>query len=507
MVCSVLSAAVCGVGGYLVTVEVDMAEGLPCIDVVGLPGTEVKESVERVRVALKNAGYKIPPKRFTVNLSPAGIRKGGAAFDLPIAIGILQCMGVLGLNNKTLLAGELGLDGSLRPVRGILPMVLAARERKLKQCIIPEKNQGEGENVKGIQTLGFAWISDVVKFLKEGAMPEGMKSSSEKIDAGTKEGHSFVDFSAIIGQPMAKRAAEIAAAGFHNMLMVGPPGSGKSMIAAAFPGILPDMSEKEKMDTSQIYSVAGLLDEKQSFITERPFQNPHHSITANALVGGGFSPKPGVISLANHGILFLDELPEFGRAKLDLLRQPLEEKQIRIVRNHYSCVFQSDFLFLAAMNPCPCGFYPDRNKCNCKESEVVRYRNRVSGPILDRIDLSVLVGKIKWEQIETDRKEESSAEIRKRVAETHQIQIERSGRFNSQLTNQEIQECCVISTKAKRLLKRTFEHSELSMRGLCRIKRLARTIADMDRKEIINEGHMGEAIMLNRGMERIRGME
>ncbi len=500
MVHSVLTGAVFGVEGYPVIVEVDMSDGLPCIDMVGYLGGEVKEASDRVRVALKNNGYNMPAKRITVNLSPANRKKDGTAFDLAIAIGILHCMGVATSSGKdVLILGELGLDGSVRKVPGVLPVLIMAKEMGINTCIVPKENESEGKSVCGIRICGVANLTEAIAAYNciEGDNISENKRMQE--ESASQPGFATVDYEDIVGQAQAKRAAEIAAAGFHNLLLYGPPGVGKSIIAEAMPGILPPMTEAEKMDTSKIYSVLGKLNGE--IIQKRPFLNPHHTITPKALIGGGQRPMPGIISMANHGILFLDELPEFKRQTLDLLRQPMEEEEIVITRKNENYRYPCNFMLVAAMNPCPCGYYPDRNRCNCSDKEVARYIKSISGPLLNRIDMSVAVTRNTYQQIHVQSKGEKSEQIRQRVERAREIQNSRNGKgvFNSKISLMELKNVCNISLDAEKVIERYFLDKQLSMRGYHRILRVARTIADLDASECVKDRHILEAVSY-RGM-------
>lgn len=504
MYSTIISGALLGVSAYLVSVEVDIAQGLPGFTMVGSLGSEVKESRERVTVALKNVGLQLPPKRITVNLSPADIRKEGSAFDLPIAVGMLESMGYFKPEaaENILFLGELGLDGEIKKVRGVLPIVREAAARGIRQCVVPAANVREGAVIPGICVRGAGHIRELLRFLeakeeaeRERLLPAGQVDASE-LSAG-EEGENMPDFSQVNGQETAKRAAEIAAAGFHNLLMVGPPGAGKSMIARRIPGIMPSLTPEESLEVTSVYSVAGLLEEGTALVRARPFQSPHHTISLAALVGGNASPRPGMISLAHRGVLFLDELPEFQRAALDSLRQPLEEHKIQICRAWGNVTYPSDFMLVCAMNPCPCGFYPDRGRCRCTDPQIRRYMGKVSGPILDRIDLCVELQPVDIAGLRKERRGESSGEIRARVQKARERQRERFAgtkyRFNADIEGTDLERYCFLGEEEQKLTERLYHSLQLSARAYHRILKVARTIADLDGAERIATEHLLEA--------------
>ncbi len=502
MFSTITAGTVCGINSYLVQVEVDISKGLPCFQMVGLLSSEVREARERVRVALKNAGISLPPVCINVNLSPADVRKEGTMFDLPVAVGILMSLGHLKREAAvgTVLLGELGLNGEIKPVRGVLPIVARAKESGFRRCILPSDNAREGAVVEGVEIIGVSDIKETVAYLQGGEEARIEPTQIDVMALWEKEGPAEqLDFAQINGQEAVKRAAEVAAAGFHHLLMIGPPGSGKTMMARRIPSILPPLSLQESLEVSTIYSVSGLLQRAQEIlITRRPFLNPHHTITGQALAGGGRVPVPGMISLAHRGILFLDELPEFKRETLDILRQPLEDKVVQIARSSGVYTFPADFMLVGAMNPCPCGYYPDMGRCRCAPYEVKRYLGRISGPVLDRIDICVEAPPLSFQDIAGRPQGETSAQIRERVLLARQIQEARfrgTGlRFNADMGAAEVERYCTLGRDEARYMEQMFGVMHLSARGYHRILKVARTAADLEGSSRIREEHLAEAI-------------
>ncbi len=500
MLSKILSSATIGIDAYTVEVETNVEKQIPGFTIVGLPDNVIKESKERVITAIKNSGYDFPIKKITINLAPADIKKEGSSLDLPIAIGIMQAMELITLDSykDTIFLGELSLDGKLRAIKGALPIAVEAKRKGIKRIILPIDSAGEASIVDEVEVYGMESLKEVVNFLSGSVEKERTKTDKDELFSQINLYH--LDFSDVRGQENVKRALEVAAAGAHNIIMIGPPGSGKTMLAKRIPSILPPMTLDEALETTKIHSIAGIIPKDKPLVTERPYRSPHHTVSDAALVGGGSFPRPGEVSFAHHGVLFLDELPEFKKNVLEVLRQPLEDSKVTVSRSKLSLEFPANFMLAAAMNPCPCGYYTDPSKeCTCAPPQIQKYMARISGPLLDRIDIHIEVPAVKYKEISSETKGETSSEIRERVIRARKIQYERFANLkdvfsNGDMGSKEVRQYCKLDSACSDLLKMAMTKLGFSARAYDRILKVSRTIADLDGAENILPQHISEAI-------------
>lgn len=518
MYCMVQTAVLMGMQSIPVRVEADVSDGMPVFEMVGCLSAEAREARERVRTALRNAGYVLPAKRITINLFPASVRKSGASYDLPIALAVLAALGIVPGEalRSVCVMGEINLRGEILPVKGILPVVAAAGKEGVTCCMVPRANLTEARLVEGMSVVGVSRLSEAIGWLT-GAVMEGQETYSQEASGrqegagreksagrGAVSGGLLPDFREISGQKYVRRACEVAVSGRHNFLMVGPPGAGKTMIASRIPTILPAMTEAEALELSEIYSVCGLLGEE--LLKDRPFRSPHHTITPQGLAGGGAVPRPGEISLAHHGVLFLDELPEFRRETLEILRQPLEEHRVLLTRKAGSFVFPADFMLVCAMNPCRCGYYPDLQQCSCTGAMIRQYQKKISMPLLDRMDICVETRRVEYQElVGRGTEQESSAAIRERVEAACEIQRRRYAgtdiRYNSRIPAAQVDRYCPLEDKQRRYMEQMYTRLRLTARSYHRLLKVARTIADLDGQEQIRMRHLQEAVCY-RGLDK-----